>query len=35
MVNDILQNIKSELKIYQEIITESENLRPKTDNTRN
>lgn len=35
MVNDILENIKSELKIYQEIITESENLRFKAINSRN
>jgi len=29
MVNDILNNIKTELKTYQDIISESENLRIK------
>ena len=31
MVNDILENIKSNLIIYQGIIAESENLRFKTN----
>ena len=35
MVNDVLENIKSNLKIYQETITESENLRIKANNSRN
>ena len=32
MVNDIIENIKYELKMYQDIIIESENLRIKTNN---
>lgn len=35
MVNDILESIKSELKTYQGVISETENMRIKTSNTTN
>ena len=35
MVNDILESVKSELKTYQDVISETENMRIKTSNTTN
>lgn len=35
MVNDILQGVKSELTTYQGVITETEDMRIKTGNSRN
>ena len=35
MVNDILSGVKSGLSTYQTVISETENIRIKTNNTTN
>ena len=35
MVNDVMETVKSSLKMYQGVITEAENTRAKTSNTAN
>lgn len=35
MVNDILNGVKSSLTTYQKVISETENMRIKTDYTTN
>ena len=35
MVNDILESVKTELTTYQQVISETENMRVKANNTTN